>query len=103
AGRRLAAAEQAGLGHVPRRQVGPRPAPPGFVLAPHRARPPWWQGWVAAAACLDAGLLVGADDIGVRLQFLALEDPVVQVQDDPGFGGEVGIAGKDPGAVLPRL
>ncbi len=49
------------------------------------------------------GLLVGADHIGVRLQLLALEDPVVQVQDHSGLGGKVGVAGEDPGAVLPRL
>jgi hypothetical protein len=58
---------------------------------------------VAAAAGLNGGLLVGADDIGIRLQFLALEDPVVEVQDHPGLGSQVGVAGEDPGAVLPRL
>jgi hypothetical protein len=58
---------------------------------------------VAAAARLDGGLLVGTDHIGVRLQLLVLKDPVVQVQDHPGLGGEVGVAREDPGAVLPRL
>jgi hypothetical protein len=58
---------------------------------------------MAAAAGLDGGLLVGTDDILAWFQLLALEDPVVQVQDHPGLGGEVGIAGEDPGAVLPRL
>jgi hypothetical protein len=58
---------------------------------------------VAAAARLNTGLLVGADDVLALTEPLALEDPVVQVQDHPGLGGEVGIAGKDPGAVLPRL
>jgi hypothetical protein len=43
AGRRLAAAEQAGLVHVPGRQVGERPAALVLVLDPHRPRHTWWQ------------------------------------------------------------
>jgi hypothetical protein len=58
---------------------------------------------VAAAAGLDGGLLVGADDVLVFAERLASEHPLVEVEDDSGLGSEVGVAGKDPGAVLPRL
>jgi hypothetical protein len=58
---------------------------------------------VAAAAGLDGGLLVGAEDILVVAERLAGEPPLVEVEDDGCLGGEVGVAGKDPGAVLPRL
>jgi hypothetical protein len=58
---------------------------------------------VAAAAGLDGGLLVGAEDVLVVAEQLAGEPALVEVEDDAGLGGEVGVAGKDPGAVLPRL
>jgi len=61
--RRLAAAEQAGVVHVPGGQVGQRPAALVLVLHPHRSPSAHWQGGMAAAARLDAGLLVGADDV----------------------------------------
>ena len=51
---------------------------------------------------LDAGLLVGRDDVLVFAQRLALPAPLVQVQDARGFDLELGIARKEPAAVLPR-
>ena len=51
---------------------------------------------------LDAGLLVGGDDVLVLAQRLPLPASLVQVQDAPGLGLEVRIARKDPAAVLPR-
>jgi hypothetical protein len=58
---------------------------------------------VAAAAGLDAGLLVGRDDELAPLQGPTGEPALVQVQHHLGLGGEVGSAGEDPRAVLPRL
>ena len=51
---------------------------------------------------LDAGLLVGRDDVLILAQRLPLPAPLVQIQDAPGLGLEVQIARKDPAAVLPR-
>jgi hypothetical protein len=90
AGRRLAAAEQRGLVHVPRRQIRQRPAALVLVLDPHRARHPWGQARVAAAAGLDARLLVGAEDMLVVAERPAGEPPLVEVEDDACLGGEVG-------------
>ena len=51
---------------------------------------------------LDAGFLVGRDDVLVLAQRLSLPASLVQVQDAPGLGLEVRIARKNPAAVLPR-
>ena len=103
AGGGLTAAEPPGLVDVPGGQIGQRPAPFVLVLDPHGAGHPGRQGGVAAAAGLDGGLLVGRDDELARLQPPPLEPAGGQVHHPPGLGGEVGIAGKDPGAVPPRL
>jgi hypothetical protein len=62
AGGGLAAAEQPGAVHVPGHQVGQRAAALVLVLNPHGLGSGWRPGWVAAAASLDRGLLVGRDD-----------------------------------------
>jgi hypothetical protein len=96
AGRRLAAAQQAGLVHVPGGQVGECAAALVLVLDLHHARHAWWQRGMAAAAGLDAGLLIGRDDELVWLQAPALEAALVQVERHAGLGGEVGSAREDP-------
>src|SRR5450755_1995911 len=61
------------------------------------------QRRVLAAPRLDRGLLVTADDVVAGMQRLALPTAGVQVKDAAGLLGEAGVAGEDPGAVLPRL
>src|SRR6266542_195938 len=56
-----------------------------------------------AQAGLDAGLLVGADDVVIGPQGVALEDELVEVQDHLDLGHEVGIARVHPARVLPGL
>src|SRR5450755_3960234 len=56
-----------------------------------------------AAPRLDRGLLVTADDVVAGMQKLALPTAGGQVKDAAGLLGEAGVAGEDPGAVLPRL
>jgi len=53
---------------------------------------------VAAAAGLDAGLLVGGDHVLVVFERDPLELAGVEVEHAGGLGPEVGGAGKDPGA-----
>jgi hypothetical protein len=71
------------------------------MLDPHHAGLGWWQGRVAAAARLNRGLLIGAADVLVPTEHRFLEDPLVQVQHDGGLAGKLGVARKDPRAVLP--
>src|ERR1022692_1295350 len=52
-------------------------------------------GLVAAGTGLDGGLGVHRDDAVARPQRLALVEPLVQVEDHLGFGGEVRVAGED--------
>ena len=61
AGGGLGPAEQLGPVHVVGGQIGQRPAPFVLVLDAHQTGPARRQGGVAAAAGLDAGLLIGAD------------------------------------------
>ncbi len=55
------------------------------------------------AASLNGGLLVGADDELAWTQRHPVEHPLVQVEHSAGLGGEVGVAGEDPGVMLPGL
>jgi hypothetical protein len=52
---------------------------------------------------LQLRLLIGADDVLAGVQQPALEAAFVEVQDAAGLALEVGVAGEDPGALLPRF
>ena len=58
---------------------------------------------MAAAAGLDAGLLVGAEDVILGAQGLALPHARIEVQNRAGLLGEVGITRKNPVLVPPRF
>jgi len=51
---------------------------------------------------LDAGFFVGADDEVLRVEGLSLPLFGVEIENPARFGRELGVAGKNPGAVLPR-
>ena len=77
-----------------------------LVLVLHSCRPaaPGRPGGVAASAGLDGGLGVNnRDDPVPGTQWLALVETLVQVEDHGGPGGEVRVAGKEPGLVTPGL
>ena len=61
------------------------------------------QGRVAADAGLDAGLLVGAEDVVLGAKALALPSAGIQVQNGAGLLSEMGITRKDPVLVSPRF
>ncbi len=56
---------------------------------------------VFADAGLDRGLLVRADHVLVGRQWGLVEAAGVQIKHACALGGEVGVAGEDPGPVLP--
>ena len=58
---------------------------------------------MATAAGLDTGLLVGAQDMVLGTQGLALPPPRIEVQNRPGLVGKVRIPWKDPVCVPPRF
>jgi len=60
------------------------------------------QRGVLASPRLDRGLLITADDVVAGMQQFAFPAATVEVEDTAGLDGELGIAGEDPGAVLPR-
>jgi hypothetical protein len=55
-----------------------------------------------APARLDAGLLVGAQDIVAWSEGKALPARLIKIEDAAGLGGELGIAREDPAAVALR-
>jgi hypothetical protein len=61
------------------------------------------QGRMAALAGLNAGLLVGAEDVVLGTQGLALPRARIEVQKRPSFVCEVGITRKDPVLIAPRF
>jgi hypothetical protein len=58
---------------------------------------------MAAAAGLDAGLLVGAEDVVLGPQGLALPQAGIQVQNRAGLVGKSRVPGKYPVLVAPRF
>src|SRR5713101_354626 len=101
AGGFLATAEDLCSVYVERSHVGPGATASVLVLDPCSLSGARRQGRVFADASLDAGLLVGADHELVGFEVFALPLAGVEIEDAPGFGGEVRIAREDPGAVLP--
>ena len=98
----LAAVEQLRPPHVPGGQVAERAHPLVLVLdqlpvtAGKRRR-----GRMQAGARLDRRLLVGTEDELAWVQELALEAAGVEVEHPRCLRPEVGVAGEDPGPVLP--
>ena len=101
AGRLLATAEDLGAVYVERRQVGPRPGAGVLVFDAGGTVGTGWQGGMFADAGLNAGFLVGGEYELVTAQAFALPLLGIQIEDAPGLEGELRIARKDPGAVLP--
>ena len=57
---------------------------------------------MAAAACLNAGLLIGAEDKLVVVQRPVVPDAVIEVEDASRLGRKLGVTGENPAAMLPR-
>ena len=98
----LAAVEQLCPPHVPAGQVAERALPLVLVLdqlavaaGEGRQRP------VETGPRLDRRLLVGAEHELARVEQLALEATGVKIEHPRRLRPEVGVAGEDPGAVVP--
>ena len=102
---RRAAIEQPGAFGVPGGEVAERALASVFVLNALPALDAGGGGErrVLARPGLDRGLLIAADDVVAGMQQLAFPAAAVEVEDAAGLGGEVWVAGEDPGAVLPGL
>jgi len=102
AGLGFAAPEQLGAMDVPGCQIGPGASPFVFMLDVDRMARPRRQRGMLASARLDAGLLVGAQDIVVWSEGKSLPTALIEIEDAAGLGGEPGIAREDPTAMAPR-
>ena len=99
----VAAAHDAAAHDVPSGQILQRPTPLVLVFYPAATARPWRHRRVATESRLNARLLVGTDHVIPQPQTLTLPPARVQIQDAPGFLGEVRVAWEDPVFVTPRL
>src|SRR5262245_3264999 len=88
---------------IPGGQILQGPPALVFVLDIGRAARGWRQGGMATAAGLNAGLLVGTEDVVLGPQGLALPPARIEVQNRAGLVGEVGITWQNPVLVPPRF
>src|SRR5271166_5836905 len=102
-GLRFASTKNSSAADIPGSEVLQSPTPPIFVLNAHWTARTSRQSRVTPDAGLDARLLVRADDVVPAAQRLTVPQAGVQVQDAPGFVGELWVAGKDPVLVPPGL
>jgi hypothetical protein len=88
--------------HVPGGQVGQCPFSLVVVLHAHEPIFVSWQVGMAMMAGLDGGFLVGGDHVLLGTERLTLPLALIEVQNSPGFLGEVRVPRKDPRAVVER-
>ena len=60
------------------------------------------QRRLLAATGLNTAFFVRRDDELTRMERASLPNTIIQIEDAPGLGREIGIAWKDPTAMLPR-
>ena len=97
----FAAAEDFGAMDIPGCQVGPSAFAEIFMLDTCRAVGCGRQRRLFPAAGLNTRLFVRGDDVIIRAKFGAVPDAFIEIEDRPGFVGEVRIAGEDPASMLP--
>lgn len=97
----FAAAKNPSLMDIQSGQVGPGATTLVFVFDPrHRARPRGQSGMLAAAG-LGAGFFVGGEHKFIVLEGFAIPASLIKVEQATGLADEVGVARKDPTAVVP--
>ncbi len=102
-GRGRGGADHLGAVHVVGGEVGQGAATGVLELDPAGTPRSGWLSVVAPSQGLELGLLIGADHVLVLAERAALPLAGVQVQHSGGLDLELGVAGEDPGPVLPRL
>src|SRR6516225_326718 len=98
----FASAEDLSSMDVPSSKVSPGALTKILVLDSNRTVGSQRQGWLFAAAGLNAGLFIRRDDEVVSSQGISVPNALVKVEDDTGLSSKVWIAGENPTAVLPR-
>jgi hypothetical protein len=83
-------------------QIGPGPKPFVFVFDSHGPVGLWGQGLMFSETRLDAGLFVRTENELIGLEFTALPEALVEIQNSAGFLFEVWVSRKNPATVLPR-
>jgi len=68
----------------------------------HRQAWLWRHRFMQPTAGLDAGLLVGREHEFIGVQLLSLPLMLIQIEDPTRFESEMGVAWKNPTAMLPR-
>src|SRR5262249_50998098 len=101
-GGRFAAAHNVAAAYVPGGEVLQRAATLVFEFDAAGSARRWLQA-MRTNACLDAGLLIRADDVIVRAERFALIKTSIKVENDLGFLGKMRIARKDPIIETPRF
>jgi hypothetical protein len=97
----FAAAEDLGAMDITGCQVGPSTFAEVLMLDACRAFGRRRQRRLFPAAGLNTRLFVSGDDVIIGAKFGALPDAFIEIEDRPGFVGEVWIAGEDPTSMLP--
>ena len=96
----FASAEDLGAMDIPGCQVGPGAFAEVLMLDACRAVGCRRQRRLFPAAGLNTRLFVRGDDVIIGAKFGTLPDAFIEIEDRPGFVGEVRIAGKDPASML---
>src|SRR5215468_1145065 len=102
-GPRFTPAHDIAPAYVPGGQILQGPLALIFVLNIGRAARRRRQGGMATVAGLDAGLLVGAQDVVLGPQGFALPQARIEVQNRASLVNEAGITRKNPVLVSPRF
>ncbi len=97
----FAATEKFRTMHIPGDEVSQGATAYILVLDAHDLARSWWLRRMRAHPRLNAGLLVGTQNVLVREQRATFPFPMVQIEDPIGLGLKVRIAGKDPRASVP--
>src|SRR5258708_4510666 len=97
------ASDHVSTSHVPRRQILQGAAPFILEFDSRRTLGARWERRVTTNACLNAGLLVSAQDVVFRPQRHAAPISSVQIQNSPRLLGELGITRENPVFELPWL
>ena len=97
----LASTQDSTTANVPGSQVLQGAAPLVLMFHSHGASRTRRQSRVTSDSGLDARLLIRADDVVPTAQRFTLPRASVQVQDAPGFFGELRVAWKDPVLIPP--
>src|ERR1700704_1315218 len=102
AGPCFTASKEARAVDVPGREIRPRPAPTIFVLDAPGAPRRHGSRCVATLSRLNAGLVIGRNNVVAEPQPAAIPAARVEIQDRVRARGEPRVAGKQPTSMAPR-